>query len=185
MQHPLLQINQVSIDEVSTLQEISKRTFTEAFAAQNSEENMLRYMEGSLSLQKLREELTDPNMHFYFAQLNNSVVGYLKINLSRAQTELQDARALEIERIYVLQEFHGKQVAQQLYEKAHRMAVDTAAEYIWLGVWEENHRAIRFYEKLGFVPFNKHVFMLGDDAQTDIMMKLDMIGFRTLPENQP
>jgi diamine N-acetyltransferase len=80
--------------------------------------------------------------------------------------------SLEIERIYVLQEFQGKKVGQMLFGKAVEIAKQKNADYIWLGVWEKNIKAIRFYEKNGFVPFGKHLFKLGDDEQTDIMMKL-------------
>lgn len=62
-----------------------------------------------------------------------------------------------------------------MYEKAISIALQKNAEYIWLGVWEENPRAIRFYEKNGFLEFDKHIFKLGDDEQTDIMMKLELM----------
>ena len=97
-----------------------------------------------------------------------------KINFGQSQTELQDDTALEIERIYVLKEFHGKKVGQVLYEKAIEIAKQKNAHYVWLGVWEENPRAISFYKKNGFVEFDKHIFKLGDDEQTDIMMKLKL-----------
>jgi ribosomal protein S18 acetylase RimI-like enzyme len=85
---------------------------------------------------------------------------------------LQDEGALEIERIYVLKDFHGKSVGQVLYNKAIDIAKEKKTKYVWLGVWEENPRAISFYKKNGFVEFDKHIFILGDDEQTDIMMKL-------------
>ena len=109
---------------------------------------------------------------FYFAQLNDENIGYLKINTGEAQTEKQEKNALEIERIYVLNEYHGKNVGQILYQKALEIANQNSNDFVWLGVWEENKRAIRFYEKNGFVAFDKHIFNLGNDAQTDIMMKL-------------
>jgi ribosomal protein S18 acetylase RimI-like enzyme len=104
-------------------------------------------------------------------RLDEAVIGYLKINTGQAQTELQDSQALEIERIYVLKSFHGKKVGQLLYEKAMSVAAELGVNYVWLGVWEKNARAIRFYSKNGFEPFDKHIFKLGDDVQTDIMMK--------------
>jgi ribosomal protein S18 acetylase RimI-like enzyme len=184
MHDQVAEIFRVSLRELSLLEEISTRTFKETFAAQNTEENMRRYIETELSEEKLKSELSDPDMQFYFAHIDQSIVGYLKVNLSQAQTELKDARALEIERIYVLKEYHGKKVAQQLYEKAVQIAEEAEVDYIWLGVWEENHRAIRFYEKMGFLAFDKHIFQLGDDAQTDIMMKLDLQKHRILPKNK-
>ena len=102
----------------------------------------------------------------------HNVVGYLKINFGASQTELKDNEALEIERIYVLQAFHGKKLGQALYEKAISIAKEMKVKYVWLGVWEQNHRALQFYKKNGFVPFDTHIFKLGNDEQTDIMMKL-------------
>ncbi|MBP7822091.1 MAG: GNAT family N-acetyltransferase, partial [Saprospiraceae bacterium] len=102
------------------------------------------------------------------------VIGYLKLNFGSSQTELQDEKALEIERIYVSKEYHGKSVGQLLYDMAIQIAKQKNADYVWLGVWEENPRAINFYKKNGFVAFDKHIFKLGDDEQTDIMMKLKL-----------
>ena len=133
---------------------------------------MAKYLEEVFSLEKLTTELSDKNSEFYFAMLGNNVVGYLKLNFGKSQTELQDDTALEIERIYVLKEFYGKKVGQMLYDRAIQVAQQKTADYVWLGVWEENPRAIAFYKKNGFLEFDKHIFKLGDDEQTDIMMKL-------------
>ena len=135
---------------------------------------MQKYLEEGFTVDKLTSELTNPNSEFYFALFDNKVIGYLKINFGQAQTELKDQNALEIERIYVLKEFHGKKVGQILYDKAFDIAKQTSANYLWLGVWEENPRAINFYKKNGFVEFDKHIFKLGTDEQTDIMMKLQL-----------
>jgi ribosomal protein S18 acetylase RimI-like enzyme len=135
---------------------------------------MKKYLEEVFSKERLAEELADPNSEFYFAVTGDAVIGYLKLNSGSSQTELKDGQALEIERIYVYKEFHGKQAGQLLYEKALHIAKQANADYIWLGVWEENPRAIRFYKKNGFVEFDKHLFKLGNDEQTDIMMKLPL-----------
>jgi diamine N-acetyltransferase len=123
---------------------------------------------------RLTAELNDPNAEFYFVSVGNHVVGYLKVNFGQSQTELKDERGLEIERIYVLKDHQGKSVGQLLYDQAISTARTKACEYVWLGVWEENHRAINFYRKNGFVEFDKHIFKLGDDIQTDIMMKKEL-----------
>ena len=157
--------------DIGQLQKVSKQTFWETFSASNSEENMTNYLEESFSVEKLTDELNNEHSDFYFALLDEKVIGYLKLNFGQSQTELQDNKALEIERIYVLQEFHGKKVGQVLYEKALQIAGQVNADYVWLGVWEENLRAIGFYKKNGFVAFDKHIFKLGGDEQTDIMMK--------------
>lgn len=154
------------------LQLIGKQTFFETFSSGNTEENMTKYLEEGFSKEKLISELEDKNSEQYFALFEGKVIGYLKLNFGRSQTELKDEKALEIERIYVLKEFYGKNVGQVLYERAINVARQKNADYVWLGVWEENPRAINFYKKNGFVEFDKHIFKLGDDEQTDIMMKL-------------
>lgn len=167
-------IHKINLQDIYQLQQIGKQTFIETFSAVNSEENMSKYLEESFTIEKLTNELNDTNAEFYFTTEDNNVIGYLKVNFGDSQTELQDKNALEIERIYVLKEYHGKKVGQLLFEKAIQIANDKNKEYIWLGVWEENLRAIQFYKKNGFVAFDKHIFVLGDDAQTDIMMKLQL-----------
>ena len=165
-------IRAITLNDLKALQSISKQTFTETFASSNSKENMEKYLDEALSLEKLTEELNNPNSLFYFIEDNNTPIGYLKLNMGASQTELYDNTALEIERIYVTQAYQGKKVGQQLYEKAIQVAKEKGVEYIWLGVWEENHKAIQFYTKNGFTAFDKHNFTLGDEEQTDIMMKL-------------
>lgn len=169
-----IQINKITLDDIDQLQKIGRQTFYETFSESNSEENMQTYLDEKFSKEKLTEELTNKNSEFYFAVLDNNVIGYLKINFGESQTELQDKESLEIERIYVSKEFHGKKVGQLLYEKAIQIAKEKNAGYVWLGVWEENHRALSFYKKNGFVEFDKHIFRLGNDEQTDIMMKLQL-----------
>ncbi len=161
--------------DLECLQQISRQTFTETFAGQNTPEDMEKYLAEDLSSQRLGAELADPDSAFYFAQRDNRTIGYLKLNTGAAQTEPQDAGALEIERIYVLRELHGLKAGQLLYEKALEIARQRNSPYIWLGVWEENPRAIAFYRKNGFLEFDKHIFRLGDDFQTDILMKLTLV----------
>lgn len=164
-------IRRATIQDLVSLQQISRQTFAETFAATNSAHNMRAYLDEAFAEARLRAELTNPHSAFYLAERGPDVVGYLKVNTGPAQTEAQAAPALEIERIYVLRAYHGRHVGQQLYAHALYLASEARAGYVWLGVWEENPRAIRFYQKNGFVAFGQHVFTLGDDAQTDILMK--------------
>ena len=169
-----ISIVKASLNDLGQLQAISRQTFAETFSNSNSEENMAKYLAEELSLEKLAAELSNPNSAFYFAMLDSTVIGYLKLNFGQSQTELQDDKAVEIERIYVLKAYHSKSVGQLLYDKAIQVTRQANADYVWLGVWEENLRAINFYKKNGFVAFDKHIFRLGNDEQTDIMMKLQL-----------
>jgi ribosomal protein S18 acetylase RimI-like enzyme len=167
-------INKIGNEQIEQLQKIGRQTFEETFAESNSAQNMAKYLEDAYSYEKLSAELNDPNSIFYFAMMGQDVIGYLKLNVGASQTEVKDNDALEIERIYVLNSFQGKKVGQFLFDKAIKIAKEQNAEFVWLGVWEENKRAIQFYTKKGFVEFDQHVFVLGDEAQTDIMMKLQL-----------
>lgn len=166
-----IEVKRASASDIDKLQAIGRQTFFETFSAENTEEDMQKYLAEGFSEEKLAAELNDLNSEFYFALLDDSVIGYLKLNYGQSQTEIKDNDALEIERIYVLKEFHGEKVGQLLYERAMQVAQQMNASYVWLGVWEKNPRAISFYRKNGFVEFGKHIFKLGNDEQTDIMMK--------------
>ena len=171
-----IEIVKIALDDVNLLQSICKTTFFETYADGNTEENMQKYLDEVFTLDKLTAELQDSNTELYFAWLVNKPIGYIKINFGEAQTELQDLRSLEIERIYVLMEFQGNRVGQFLFEKAREIAISRQADYLWLGVWEKNPKALHFYKRNGFIEFDKHIFKLGDDMQTDIMMKLPLMG---------
>lgn len=169
-----IMIRKVTPDDVNALQNIGRATFMETFADRNSTEDMKQYLERSFSIEKLGREISDEQASIYFAELNNNnnkIIGYLKVNTGTSQTEMQDDTAVEIERIYVLKDFQGKKAGQLLYQQAMDIAKERNAEYVWLGVWEKNEKAINFYRRNGFMEFDKHVFTLGKDAQTDIMMK--------------
>ncbi|MFC0517782.1 GNAT family N-acetyltransferase [Mucilaginibacter angelicae] len=170
-----LKIDQLTVADVAVLQQIGRQTFCETFSAVNTGENMNSYLNESFSPGKLKAELSNESSLFYVALAGTEVLGYLKLNLGQAQTEIRDNQALEIERIYVLQAYHGKKVGQLLYNKAIQVAEQINAAYVWLGVWEHNHRAISFYKKNGFVEFDRHIFRLGTDEQIDLMMKKNLV----------
>ena len=169
-----IEIKKATILDLDSIQKISTQTFTETFAAVNTPENITDYIKNSLNPEQLTAELNNANSQFYIAYSDIEVVGYLKINFGDAQTESFNENALEVQRIYVLQNFHGKNIGQLLLDEVKKIAQITNVDSVWLGVWEENHRAIRFYTKNGFVVFDKHVFMMGNDEQTDLLMQLQI-----------
>lgn len=169
-----LEISEATFQNIFDLQNISRQTFLETYSSGNTETDMLKYLDEEFAIEKLKTELNDKSSEFYFAILEGEIIGYIKINFGESQTEIRDGKSLEIQRIYVLKEFQGKKIGKALYRKAVEVAKQKELEYLWLGVWEENPKAIQFYEKIGFIAFDKHVFQLGNDAQTDIMMKLQL-----------
>ena len=167
-----MKIRKINIDDLETLRNLSIQTFMETFEEVNTEEDLQKYLLENLSIEKLKSELENPNSEFYFAENNDEILGYLKLNFKDAQTEKLEENHFEIERIYVLKRFLGQKIGQILFDKAIEIGRKKNLEYVWLGVWEENHIAIKFYEKNGFEIFGKHDFVLGEDVQTNLLMKM-------------
>jgi ribosomal protein S18 acetylase RimI-like enzyme len=169
-----IQLRSVSTYDVLALQQLARTAFAQTFIDHNQPENVEKYLDESFTIEKLSEELNNQNSQFYFALVDDEPAGFLKVNVGDAQTELKDGDGMELQRIYVLQAYHGKAVGQALFEKAKSLAIEGGYPYLWLGVWEENHRALNFYRRNGFIPFDKHIFKMGDEEQTDWMMKLQL-----------
>ena len=177
-QHPFfmtnIKIEKATISDLECIQEISKQTFVETFASVNTPKNIENYVQENFNLERLASEINNPESDFYLAFSEMKTIGYLKINFENSQTEISYKKALEIHRIYVLKEFHGKNIGQLLLDEAIKIAKQARVDYLWLGVWDENHRALQFYSKNGFTAFDKHIFTLGNDAQTDLLMQLQI-----------
>ena len=167
----MILIRKVQIAEADTLLTFSKKTFYDFFAHLNQPEHMEAYSAKAFTIESMLEQLVNPDSEFYFAVDECNIVGYIKINFNSAQTELHDKNALEIERIYVVAEHHGKSIGKAMLEFAIGIAVARSLDYVWLGVWEHNHKALGFYKHHGFKVFGSHDFMLGNDRQTDLLMR--------------
>lgn len=164
-------IKEVDHDDLQILKSISKETFIETFGADNTEEDIESYLKENLTDKKLIKELSHPDSLFYVVEMDGRIVAYMKLNLNGAQTEEGYTNSLEIQRIYVLKDYKNRSIGKSLMAKAFKEAESRKLDYIWLGVWEKNTKAVSFYEKQGFVMFDKHIFKLGDDEQTDFLMK--------------
>ncbi|MGZ3867413.1 MAG: GNAT family N-acetyltransferase, partial [Bacteroidia bacterium] len=92
-------------------------------------------------------------------------------------------RNIEIERIYVQKKHHDKKAGYAIMQKCIEFAKEKKFEVIWLGVWEKNERALKFYEKVGFEKFGTHNFQLGDDAQNDYLVKMDLTDQAYFPDS--
>jgi ribosomal protein S18 acetylase RimI-like enzyme len=167
-------IKKVTAIDIDTLVSFSRKTFSDAFYHLNKPEDMEIHASSALVRDQLLSEINNPNSAFYFALLNDGLVGYIQLNYASAQTEFQDKDAMEVQRIYVLSSAQGKQIGKQLLTFAEELAKKNDLKYIWLGVWDKNHNAIRFYERNGFKAFSTHDFWLGNDQQTDILMRKEL-----------
>lgn len=167
----VLQIERIDVNELKTLQELSRRTFFEAFSWGTSTTDMQAYLDKAFCDEQLSSELEEPDSHFYFARLQGKAVCYLKLNFGKAQTEDLEGYGLEIERIYILQAFQGRKIGQQLIARAIEIATELKMEHVWLGVWEKNIGAIALYKRQGFVQVGSHPFIMGKEEQTDLILK--------------
>ena len=166
-----ISIRQCLINELDTLQRIGYETFDETFRPINSPETMDKYLQEAFSMKKLSEELSSTYCKFYFIYLDNVLVGYLKINDAPAQSDINDPESMEVERIYVRKEHKGKGLGKVLMDYALQQAKEKKKNYVWLGVWENNVNVIVFYEKMEFKQAGQHLFQIGNELQSDLIMK--------------
>ena len=163
-----------TLSDLDTLRQISLETFADAFADQNDPGDFREYLRQAFAREQLKKELSNPGSRFYFLYWEGDLAGYAKINEGDAQTEPWHPDAVEIERIYIRSPYQGKGLGGRMLLWLRSLAAAEGKACLWLGVWEENRDAIRFYERHGFVIFGKHPYYIGSDRQMDWMMRLDL-----------
>ncbi|SFK68116.1 Ribosomal protein S18 acetylase RimI [Lachnospiraceae bacterium KH1T2] len=165
-------IKNCELKNLKELQGICRKTFSETFAEQNTEEDMNKYLDETYNDDVLSKEISDKDSKIFLAYDDNGeVLGYLKVNRGSAQTEKGYEGSLEIQRIYIAKAAKGQGIGSKFMELAENQAREWKLSYIWLGVWEFNYQAQKFYKGKGFTRFSEHVFVLGEDKQTDFLMK--------------
>jgi ribosomal protein S18 acetylase RimI-like enzyme len=157
-------IRHATPEDAAALAELGARTFRDAFAAQNRAEDMDAYVAQTYGEAQQRRELEDPENVTLLVERDGVLIGFAQLR--------RDADSVEIARFYVDRGHHGAGIAQELMQRCVDAARDLGAYVLWLGVWEHNPRAIRFYEKCGFVDIGSHPFLIGSDLQTDRLMSL-------------
>lgn len=157
--------------DLEQLLRISTTTFYEAFVDRNTEEAMSGYMNEAFTLEKLESELTNPESDFYFAYYDKELAGYFKLNTGQAQVEKYEKTTIELARLYVVKEFRNKKIGEFMLNKAIEIGENMGATFIWLGVWDRNPDAIRFYERHGFRKYGEHPFYMGKERQTDYLFR--------------
>jgi len=157
--------------DAEMLTELARRIFYDAFAPVNSSENMEVYLSQNFTLRGLSAQLADPRATFLIADMEAGPVAFAKLYVGEIPDCVGGFAPVEIERFYVDRRFHGKGVAQALMQVCLDRARQSGHGTVYLGVWENNHRAIGFYRKLGFEVIGSRAFQLGDEAQNDLLMQ--------------
>ena len=169
-----LYLKKCSADDTDVLRKLAIETFYETFGAVNTPEDMKKYLNEAFDRKKVSDELKDENSTFMIVYNDEVPAGYMKVNEAPSQSDINDANSMEIERIYVLDKFQNMGMGKYLMEKAVSIAYERKKQYIWLGVWEKNKKALGFYGKNGFYKTGAHSFILGQDEQTDYIMRKDL-----------
>jgi diamine N-acetyltransferase len=159
----------------SLLAKLALDTFCESFEKLNNPEDFWAYANEAFHESKIASELAEPGSLYILAYANNELAGYARVRESNeVDAQFPGKRTIELQRIYALQKFIGKGVGKALMHYCLDLGKKRGTQILWLGVWEHNQNAQGFYKKLGFEQFGSHVFMVGKDAQTDLLMKLNL-----------
>lgn len=165
-----MQIRRAILNDAATLSQLASKTFYDTFTGTCTEDDMRDFLFEYYNIEQVIKELSDPTDYFYFAEIDGDAAGYIRIKEDYSGfAELQQYKALELKRLYVLKEYHGKEVAKKLMNFVLDFARENSYNLVWLGVWEHNERAKKFYIKNGFVDTGyKHPFPIGNTPQTDL-----------------
>ncbi|HJQ24763.1 MAG TPA: GNAT family N-acetyltransferase [Blastocatellia bacterium] len=171
---PILTIRRATSDDASLLAELGAKTFYETFAVDNRPEDMAAYLAASFSPSLQAKEITDPNTTLLIAEIEGKAAGYAKLEVSAAPPLITGPNPIELSRLYVSRAFIGSGVGAALMESCIGEAKSAGKATLWLGVWEKNERAQRFYKRWEFQEVGEHTFLLGSDAQRDLLMQRDI-----------
>jgi len=168
-----ISLRQATTDDAKLLTDLAYTTFWDAFAhhPKNAPDDLNHYMRQAFNQEQIAEELTDPKNIFLIAEIDGDPAGYSKIIIDNIEPGITGERPVELSRLYAHQKFLGQGIGQTLMEACFERARAEGCDVMWLGVWEYNPRAQRFYEKNGFRVVGSHVFQLGEDRQTDLLMQ--------------
>ena len=151
--------------DAAALAELGVRTFVDTFAAHNRAEDIEAYLTRTYGETLQRREIEDPEIVTLLVCDGDALIAFAQLRGS--ESEHGD---VELARFYVDREQHGRGVAQTLMNAVIDAARELGGASLWLGVWEHNARAIRFYKKCGFRDSGSQPFLLGNDLQTDRVM---------------
>src|SRR3954471_9463860 len=174
MSNQLITLRQATLHDAETIADLSRSTFYETFAAQNSIRNMELFLNEQFTRSRLINEVGADGNTFLLASYKGDLAGYVKLREGEKPRQIKKISALEIARIYVVKEMIGKGIGRALMEASINTARERNLQLIWLAVWEHNTRAFDFYKKWGFEIFGSQVFLLGMDIQKDWLMKKNL-----------
>jgi len=172
---PPVMIRQAEAQDNVLLSRLGAETFSDAFGAQNTPEDMSLYLKSSFAPEIQGAELAESSGAFLLAETAGEAVGYVRLREGRPSAALSASRPVEIVRLYVRTHWIGRRVGAALMQASLRLAQARGCDVIWLDVWEQNKRAIEFYRQWGFVVIGAQPFRLGNDLQNDLLMARPLV----------
>ncbi|MDY4762364.1 GNAT family N-acetyltransferase [Streptococcus thoraltensis] len=167
-----IKIEPISPHQVDTLRQLAMDTYRETFGHDTTEEQLQAFFNKDYHPDVLKAELSSDESDHRFVYVDDELAGYLKVNWGSQQTEQELDNAFEIQRIYILKAFQGYGLGKTLFELALDMAKAADFEWVWLGVWEHNFKAQKFYAKYGFEKFAEHDFVVSENkVDTDWLLR--------------
>lgn len=168
-------IRKAANEDCEVIAALGKKTFTETYSETGNNAVVQEYIEKRLSVENIRAELDDPRAWFYIGFVNDEPVAFARLRYDRIAKGLASKKAIEIEHLYVLKAYQGFKVGKEMMEKCKEAAILERFDAMWLRVWQQNHKAIRFYLTAGFVVYETEQFDYGSNIpQDDFLMRLDL-----------
>ncbi|KAI8090091.1 acyl-CoA N-acyltransferase [Gilbertella persicaria] len=171
-----IKILNVDVSYAKTLSELAGKLFLETFADHNPPEELEAFLKSTYTPEIQTEELNDPTMYTYMAfDQDNTPIAFCQLKQSKDVYDfIDDPEAIELKRIYVAKHCAGKGVGKKLLAECLSKAKELNKKTMWLGVWEFNPTAIKFYQSQGFRKVGTHIFKVGNKEDTDEIMVKDL-----------
>ncbi|OBS18830.1 hypothetical protein FPOA_10557 [Fusarium poae] len=162
-------IRPATLSDASPIAQLGARVFTVTFGHSVQPHELAAYLEESYTTEAITSDINDPNKDVIVAtNSNDELVGFAYLTRGSTEPCVENLEmTVELQRIYVDLDSHGTGVGKVLEKAIEEMARDQGFKHLWLGVWEENPRAIKAYEKWGYKQVGDHDFTIGSVVQTD------------------
>ena len=167
----MIEIRECLFSDIAGMREVAIQSYVDTFAEVNTPENMSAFLNEAYSQHKLQQEFHEPGSKLYLACEGAKIAGFLRLRISKEVEDKLGDNTIELQRLYIHKDFQNQKAGKMLMQKAIDFAIEKKFEWIWLGVWERNFNAQRFYHKWGFEKFAEHVFQMGADPQIDWLLR--------------
>lgn len=167
----MIEVREAKFSDISAMREVAIQSYVDTFTDFNTPENMSAFLAAAYSQHTLEQEFYEQGSVLYLACEGKRIAGFLRLRKSPEAEDKLGTNTIELQRLYIHKDFQNQKVGKMLMQRSIEYAVEKKFEWIWLGVWERNFNAQRFYIRWGFEKFGEHIFQMGDDPQIDWLLK--------------